>query len=211
VACLTELIAQRRAAGRDDLLTALIEAHDAGDRLSQDELMGTVLMLYSTGQESTASHLTLSVLALHRHPDQWDRLVERPELVPDAVEELLRYVRLADTSLGRVVTSDVELPSGTVPAGAAVFVHMPLANRDPAVFSDPDRLDVTRPQAGDHLAFGQGLHYCLGAPLARLELGCALTGLVTRLPKLTLAVDESDLAWRTEHLTGGLRTLPVAW
>ena len=209
--CLAELFDERRTRPEDDLLTALLQVHEEGDRLSHDELMASVMLLFGTGQETTASHLTLSVLALFGHRDQWDLLVERPELVPRAVEELLRFVRLQDTALTRIAKSEVELPGGVVPAGSAVFVLTNTANRDPAVFTEPNRLHVNRSDSGQHLAFGQGIHYCLGAPLARLELRTALTGLVTRLPDLRLAVPEPDLEWNDHQVTGGLRALPVTW
>jgi cytochrome P450 len=205
------LIDRRRHQPEDDLMTALTQVHDEGDQLTHDELVATLLLLFGTGQETTSNHLTLSVLTLLQHRDQWERLVERPDLVPNAVEELLRYVRLVETSMSRVAVADVELSGGTVPAGYTVFGVTNAANRDPSVFENPGELDIERPDATKHIAFGQGVHFCLGAPLARLELQTALTALVTRLPKLRLAVAETDLEWNTVNFTGGVRALPVTW
>jgi cytochrome P450 len=208
---LTDAFEARRRQPRDDLMTALVQVRDQDDRLSQRELLDTVLLLFGTGQETTSHQLALSVLALCQHPDQWARLVEDPGLVPAAVEELLRFVLLIQAPQPRVALEDVVLSTDTIPAGASVFTLSAVANYDPAVFHEPERLDIGRPDVGKHVAFGQGAHFCLGASLARVELQVALTALVTRLPKLRLAVDEADLEWNTDVLNGGLRALPITW
>ncbi|WP_285749210.1 cytochrome P450 [Lentzea sp. NBRC 105346] len=198
----------RRRSPRDDLLSDLVHAHDAGDRLSVDELISTVMVLFSAGQETTSSQLSLGVLLLSQHPDQWELLVESPSLVPAAVEEMLRYIRLVEVGMPRVALEDVPLSAGVVPAGASVLPATAAANRDPAVFSSPEVFDITR-DTGRHIGFGHGPHFCLGAALARLELQVAFDALVRRLPGLR--VDAADLAWNVETFTGGLKALPVSW
>lgn len=208
---LLELMAAKRREPQDDLLTALVEVHDGSDRLSEPELLMIVMSLFGAGQETTTSQLSKSVLTLFRHPDQHALLVDKPELVPNAVEELLRYTRLGRATFPRIPTADMTLSDTTVASGVSVFPVIYSANRDPAVFADPDRFDVTRADAGSHLAFGHGIHHCLGAPLARLELQEALGALLARFPTLQLAVPEAELRWDDEHVTGGLVALPVTW
>ncbi|HEY4456512.1 MAG TPA: cytochrome P450 [Pseudonocardiaceae bacterium] len=208
---LFELFARRRAEPADDLVTALVQVNDEGDRLTEPELLMTVLTLFGAGQETTSNQLTKSLVLLLRHRNQWDLLVDKPDLVPGAVEELLRVVRLGPGAFTRVAVTDVELTGGRVAYGEAIFAVLNAANHDPTVFSDPDRIDVARDNASAHLSFGHGIHHCLGAPLARLELQLALHGLVTRFPALRLAVAESDLAWNTHTVAGGPITLPVVW
>jgi cytochrome P450 len=206
------LIERRRERPEEDLLTGLVQVHDDdGDRLTQQELLMTVMQLFGAGQETTSHHLAQSVLTLFANRSQWERLVAEPGLVPAAVEELLRRVPLIEAAMSRVARVDIELSGCTVPAGASVFAVTNMANQDPSVFPDPERFDLDRPNAGQHLAFGQGAHFCLGASLARLELQTALTALVTRLPKLRLAVEESALEWNTDGNTRGLLALPVTW
>src|SRR5262249_2174822 len=150
--------------------------------------------LFGTGQETTANHLSMSVLLLlTEERDTWDRLVADPALMPAAVEELLRYVRLVEANLSRVATEDVRLSAGGIPAGATGLPVAPTANRAPEVFAHADRFDIDRPDVGAHIAFGHGAHHCLGAALARLELHAALTGLVTRLPGLRVPVPAETL------------------
>jgi len=212
VSYLTGLFARRRAEPADDLVTALVQVHDEdGDRLSERELLTIVLTLFAAGQETTSSQLTKSLVLLFRHRDQWDRLVDDPGLVPGAVEEMLRVVRIGPSTFTRVALTDVELTAGTIAAGETVFPVLPAANYDPDIFPDPERIDVSRPNASSHLTFGHGMHYCLGAPLARLELAAAMHGLVSRFPRLHLAVPEAELTWAPDSLVGGPTALPVAW
>jgi cytochrome P450 len=209
-AYVADLVAGKRRNPGDDLLTRLIEARDRDDRLSERELVSTTFGLIGAGYETTAGQIPISLLALLRHPDQLDLLRARPELVPGAVEELLRFTRLLPAAFGRVATADVELDGVTVAAGDTVFPLNTSANRDERTYPDPNRLDVTR-EGPPHLAFGAGPHACLGAPLARVELQEALAGLIGRFPGLALAVPESELEWRRGGFLRGVRSLPVRW
>ena len=207
---LTELVAAKRERPGDDLVTRLIEARDQDDRLSERELVLMTIGLIVAGHETTASQLPLSLLTLFRHPDQLELLRERPELVPGAVEELLRFTRLLPSTFPRVATADVELQGATVPAGDAVFALQYSANRDERAYAEPDRFDITR-EGPPHLAFGSGPHVCLGAPLARVELQVALASLLRRFPRLELAVAEAELEWKLGRFIRGVRALPVRW
>ncbi|QKV74597.1 cytochrome P450 [Amycolatopsis sp. Hca4] len=206
------LIERKRHDPGDDLLSELTQVHDEdGDRLSEAELLITVMLLVGAGQETTTAQLAKSVLLLSRHPDEWSRLVAEPDLVPNAVEELLRVVALGHAGQPRMTREDVAFSGRTVEAGTTVFPVVNAANRDPAVFPDPDRFDVTRREAARHLSFGRGAHFCLGAPLARMELQVALHALVTRTPGLKVAERDDELAWQPESLTRGLRRLLITW
>jgi cytochrome P450 len=205
-----ELITTRRARPGDDLLTALIAARDSGDRLSEAELTNLACTILVAGYETTANHISLSLLALLDHPAEMARLAADPRLIPGAVEELVRYVRIGVLPLARVTTEDVELGGVSVPAGEVILPIIQAANRDASVFSEPDRFDVSRAPAS-HLGFGSGAHYCLGAQLARVELQEALRGLVTRLPGLTLAVPAADLRFKPGMAIHNLRSLPITW
>jgi cytochrome P450 len=204
------LIAAKRGRPGHDLLTTLIQARDQGDRLTEAELVQQTIGILIAGHDTTANQLAVSLLTLFRHPDQLALLRARPELVPGAVEELLRFTRLLTSAFGRVATADVDLEGVTVPAGATVFAVLAAANRDERVHAEPDRLDVTRTGVS-HLAFGVGPHICVGAPLARVELQVALTSLLRRLPHLALAVPESELEWKLGNFIRGVRALPVTW
>jgi cytochrome P450 len=208
---LLDLISRKRKVPADDLLTALVEVSDQGDRLTEPELLMTMLSLFGAGQETTASQLAKSVYVLGTHPEQWDRLVTDPSIVPQAIEELLRYVGLGHAAFPRMASADMTMSGVAVPAGSVIFPVLNVANRDPAVFPDPNRLDVTRADAGLHLSFGRGIHFCLGAPLARLELTIALTALVTMFPTLRLAEPDQGPDWNTQTVSCGLRSLPVTW
>ena len=211
VAYLRELFAARRAAPGPDLVSALLQAEEAGDTLSEEELFSMVVLLIVAGHETTVSLIGNAVLALLRHPDQLAALCAEPALVPNAVEELVRYDGPVERTLNRWAATDVELRGHTIRRGQSVIVILGSANRDAERFSDADRLDVTKEADSRHLGFGRGSHYCLGAPLARLEAEIALTTLLQRLPGLRLAIDENDLAWRPLPLFRSLAALPVAW
>jgi cytochrome P450 len=204
------LIDRKRRNPGDDLLTRLIEAGEDDDRLTHRELVMMAEGLLVAGHETTASQIPVSLLTLFHHPDQLDLLRRRPELVPTAVEELLRYGRLLTAAFGRTATTDVEVEGVTLPAGDTVFALLSSANRDEGAHPEPDRLDVTR-QGPPHLAFGMGPHLCIGAPLARVELQEALAGILRRFPRLRLAVPESELVWKVGNFIRGVRTLPVTW
>src|SRR3989441_5842098 len=201
------LIAQRRAAPRSDMLSGLIAAEEAGDKLNETELLATCILLLIAGHETTVNLIGNGTLALLRHPDQMRRLREDPSLIASAVEELLRYDSPVQRT-GRIVYEDVTIGGKTIPKGSLTVGLLGAANRDPAHFPDPDRLDIAR-GAMHHLAFGWGIHFCLGAPLARLEGQIAIGTLLRRLPRLALASEH--LEWRETSTLRGLQRLPVAF
>ena len=204
-AYLVPLFEERRRAPRDDLISALVAAEEAGDRLGADELLTTVVLLLVAGHETTMNLIGNGLLALLRHPDQLALLRSRPELMASAVEELLRY----DSPVRRAVRTareDAVVDGQPVRAGEQVVALLDAANHDPTVFADPDALDLTR-DARRHVAFGAGPHHCLGAALARAEAQIALTALIS-LPGLALATDEPR--WRPLEALHALESLPVA-
>ncbi|MFF8918484.1 cytochrome P450 [Streptomyces sp. NPDC015032] len=202
------LIEQHRREPQDDLMTALIEARDGGDRLSELELVDLCVGILVAGHETTASQIPNFVLTLLDHPDQLARLRAEPELVPNAVEELLRFVPLGSgAGQPRYATEDIEVGGTLVRAGSPVLVAVGAANRDALRFTAPGVLDIAR-EGNQHLGFGHGVHHCLGAPLARLELQEALGALIARFPGLKLA---GDVTWKSEMLVRGPRVMPVGW
>ncbi|MFF4576670.1 cytochrome P450 [Streptomyces sp. NPDC001410] len=207
------LLRQRRADPVDDLLSALVrDPRQSGeDPLTDDELVHLGVSLLVSGFPATASQITNFSYVLLSRPDLWRQLRDDPALVPRAVEELLRFVPLgSDAGLPRVATEDVKIGRQLIRAGDTVMVSRPSANRDRAVFSRPDEISLDRVD-NPHLAFGYGIHHCLGVHLARLELQVAIGRLVTRLPHLRIAVPHEQLRWRTGLVVRGLRELPVAW
>jgi cytochrome P450 len=209
---LAQLIATKRAAPADDLMSALIAARDEQDKLSERELVMLCLALLIAGHETTANQINMFLLTLLQYPDELARLRADPDAIPQAVEELMRFVQLGDggASLPRVTTAEVELGGVTIPAGAAVLPALGAANRDPGVFADPDRLDLSRIE-NQHLGFGAGVHHCLGAQLARMELQEALRGLLRRMPDLRIAVSDSELRFKPSMIIRSLEALPVTW
>jgi len=206
---LGELVAARRAHPTDDLLAALVTVRDEGDSLTEDELVNLGFSLLVGGFETTAAQLGKFILFLLLHPDELALLRARPELVPSAIEELLRLVNLAaGTSLAWVATHDVELGGVTIRAGDAVMASAAAANLDDSVFDAPDRFDITR-DPNPHVAFGHGAHFCIGAHLARMELQVAIGTLVTRFPGVLLAVPADDVPWRVGSAVWGVEHLPV--
>ncbi len=179
------IIHERRAHPGDDLISNLVHAQEHGQRLSEPELLSTSVTLLTAGQETTTSLIANGLLALLRHPDQLALLRSRPELMPSAVEEFLRYESPVQRQL-RLVTEDFELHGQRIRKGQIVSPFLGAANRDPAHFTDPDRLDITRTDHR-HTAFGYGIHFCLGAPLARLDAPIAFAALLSRFPRLRLA------------------------
>ncbi len=200
------LIAERRRRPQADLLTALIAAEEQGDKLSEGELLATCILLLIAGHETTVNLIGNGLLALLRHPDQLRRLRDDPALIQTAVEELLRYDGPVQRS-GRIPNTDVEIGGKTIPKGSLVSALIGAANRDPAQFPDPDRLDVARSD-NRHIAFGWGIHFCLGAPLARVEGQIAINTLLRRKPALTLATETPE--WRESSALRGLKALPVS-
>jgi len=207
---LTDLVAAKRTRPADDLITDLIAATDEGERLDEQELLAMVFLLLIAGYVTTVSLIGNGTLALLSSPDQLDRLRADPSLVPGAVEELLRFDGPVNPGLTRVALEDLEIGGVQIPRGAMVLLAIAAADRDPERFPEPDRLDIGAPDPG-HLAFGHGIHYCLGAPLARLEGQVAFTALLARLPDLALAVDEDKLRWTGGGVLRGPRALPVTF
>jgi cytochrome P450 PksS len=202
------LIALRRAEPDEGLITALIAAEQAGDRLTGQELIAMVFLLLLAGHETTVNLIGNGLLALLDNRDQWDRLRADPALVRPAVEELLRYTNPVQYGAPRLTVEDVELRGTVIPRHSAVLAMLASANRDETAFAEPERLDIGR-EPNRHVAFGIGIHYCLGAPLARLEGAVAFATLARRFPTLRLAVPRDTLRWRPPGLTRGLTALPV--
>lgn len=210
----TQLIAARRAGPGDDLVSALVVARDnagadgAADGLTGNELLSTVFLLVMAGFDTTVNLIASGTLALLSHPGEMARLREDPSLLPAAVGELLRFTSPVNHANDRFTTEDVPIGDVVIPGGEWVLPAISSANRDPAQFSDPDRLDLGRDTSG-HVAFGHGVHYCLGAPLARMEAEVAIGALLARFPGLSLAVPPKALRWRRVSLMNGLESLPV--
>lgn len=202
------LIEQKQARPTDDLLSALIAARDGSDRLTGGELSSMVFLLLVAGHETTVNLIGNAVHALLTHPDQLAALRADPSLLPGAVEEFLRYESPVETATFRITTEPVEIGGVTVPAKQVVLLSLLSANRDPDHFARADVLDISR-EDGHHLAFGHGIHYCIGAPLARIEARIALASLLARFPDLELAEPAGDLHWRQGVLMRGLQRLPV--
>ncbi|MEO3924825.1 cytochrome P450 [Micromonosporaceae bacterium B7E4] len=238
---LVRLIADKRRNPGDDLLTAMIAARDTGaddaargvdgaasgapdgpgptagggrhsgaDRLSEDELTSLAFLVLFAGYENSVHVIGTGLLALLRNPEQLALVRAGAELSPAAVEELLRYEPPGTVALRRFAVTDLTIGGVTIPAGATVLLCVAAANRDPERFADPDALDLERPDNA-HLTLGHGIHYCVGAPLARLEAQIAIGAVLHRFPKLALAVDPAELAWRPSFRTRGLSSLPVTF
>ncbi|MFF6981451.1 cytochrome P450 [Streptomyces sp. NPDC008343] len=205
----TRLLADKCTEPADDLLCDLIAVRDTdGDRLSEDELMSLAFLILFAGYENTVQLIGNAVRALLDHPEQLAALRADPSRIPFAVEEFARYDGPALLAIRRFPTEDVTIGGVTVPAGDTVLLSLSAADRDPARFPDPDRLDLGRDASG-HLALGHGIHYCLGAPLARAETEIALAALLERFPELALA--DGDLRWRRSLRARGLLALPVTY
>ncbi|MGW4759796.1 cytochrome P450 family protein [Streptomyces chartreusis] len=203
-----ELLADKREEPADDLLSDLIAVRDEGDRLSEDELMSLAFLILFAGYENTVQLIGNAVLALLRHPEQLDALRADPKRIAAAVEEFHRFEGPALLAIRRFPTEDMTIGGVRVPAGETVLLSLAAANRDPARFPDPDRLDLSRDTSG-HLALGHGVHHCLGAPLARAETEIALTALLERFPELALA--DGEPRWRRSLRARGLLALPVSY
>lgn len=204
------MTAARRARPQDDLVTALVQAQDEGGKLSDDELLAMIVLLIVAGHETTVNLIGSGMLALLEHPEQLERLRRDPTLIKPAVEELLRYTSPVDTGTERFARQDLSIGGVTIKKGEIVFAAIASANRDERQFADPDVLDISR-TPNRHLAFGLGIHFCIGAPLARLEGQIAIGSLVSRLADLRLRVPASTLRWRAGLVLRGLKALPVAF
>jgi len=205
---LVGLVADKRARPGGDILSAVVAPDENGDRLSDVEATGMASLLLVAGHETTVNLIGNGVLTLLRNPGQWERLRAAPALLPDAVDELLRLDSPVNVATIRFTAEPLTIGGTTIPAGETVLLAIGSANRDPEVFERPDELDLERPR-GAGLAFGHGIHYCLGAALARLEGEIAFRTLLDRLPTLALAVDPDDLSWQQSLLIRGLERLPV--
>ena len=210
-AYLTGLIAEKRETPGDDLMSALIRTSDDGDQLSADELIGMAWLLLVAGHETTVNLISNGVLSLLTHPGQLAALRADFGLIDNAVEETLRYEGPVETPTYRFTTEPLDVAGTVIPGGGElVLVAMADCDRDPARYPDGDRFDLTRDARG-HVAFGHGIHYCLGAPLARIEARVAIRSLLERCPGLRLDTDPAELSWRTGMLIRGPLSLPVAW
>ena len=212
LAYMRDLVARARRDPGEDLIGMLIREHCSDDReeMSDAELVGVANLLLVAGHETTSNMLALGTLALLRHPDQLALVRDDPQAVPGAVEELLRWLSIVNSGSPRLALRDVEVDGITIRRGDLVSFQLPAANRDPAVTDGAERLDVAR-RATNHVAFGHGIHHCLGAPLARMEMRVAFGALVRRFPNLRLAVADDEVEWATHRAIHGLVRLPVTW
>ncbi|HYM30329.1 MAG TPA: cytochrome P450 [Candidatus Cybelea sp.] len=198
----------RRRQPGEDLTTQLVQAEDEGGKLTEEELTANIILLFGAGHETTVNLIGNGLLALHRNPDQLALLKARPDLIGTAIDEFLRY----DSSVqltGRTAVSDVDVGGTLIPKGASVLSLLGAANRDPAAYPNPDKLDITR-QNVRPMSFGGGIHYCLGAQLAKIEAEIAITELLKRLPDLKLD-DANNPEWRPTFVLRGLARLPASW
>lgn len=204
---LVDVVEQKRAAPAGDVLTELVQAEEDGDRLTRDELVAQVVTLYVAGHEPTMSLIGNGLVALLRHPDQLALLRERPDLLPNAVNELLRYDG-PNQFVRRIATQPIELGGRRIEAGDVIYAAVGAANRDPERWPDPDRVVVDRDDAAHHVQFGSGVHHCLGAHLARLQAEVALGALVFGLGDIALA---GEPVWSERMVIRGLQALPVTY
>lgn len=207
-AYMADLVERHRAHPGDDLLGTLIRDH--GDELPDEELAALGSLLLVAGHETTANMLALGTLLLLRHPDQLAMLRDDPGIVDRAVEELMRYLSIAQSGVIRTALQDVTIGGKNIKAGDAVVCSLPSANRDDAIIEEPDVLDLTR-KPTSHVAFGHGIHHCLGAPLARTEMRIAFPALLRRFPGLRLAVPFEEVEFRSLSTIYGLQSLPITW
>ena len=206
---LRKLVERRRADPQDDLITALIRAEEAGDKLTEDELLAMAFLLLVAGHETTVNLIASGTLALLEHPEQTERLRHDSSLVKPAVEELLRYTSPVEMATERYARKDAEIGDTTIPRGELVLAVLGSANHDERHFEDPDALDLAR-DPNRHLAFGRGgVHHCLGAPLARMEGQIALSAFLRRFPEARLAMAPENLRWRRGLFLRGLEGLPL--
>jgi cytochrome P450 len=207
-AYMNDLVCRARRQPGEDLLGMLVREH--GDDLTDAELTGIAGLLLLAGYEATSNMLGLGTLALLCHPEQLALVRDDPGQVAPAVEELMRWLSIVPSAAPKITTEDVEIAGHTIPAGETVVCALPSANRDPSLIVDPDRLDVTRGST-NHLGFGHGIHHCLGAPLARMQMRLAFPALLRRFPALQTEVPFEQIGFRSSHLFYGLRSLAVTW
>ncbi len=205
---LNNLIDERKEHAQDDLLSGLLQAEEQGDKLDHMELLSMIFLLLVAGHETTVNLIANGTLALLQHPDQMALLRANPALIRSAIEEMLRYNGPVETTTWRHALQDVQIGDKLIAQGDVVMAALLAANRDPAEFPDPHRFDITR-DPNRHIAFGSGIHYCVGAPLARLEGAIAISTLLRRLPHLELAVPAEHLVWNDSILLHGMSAMPV--
>jgi len=207
---IVELVAEKRRHPGEDLTSQMIRLEDEGDSLTEGELLSMIGLLIFAGHETTSNLISIGALMLLDAPDQFERLKADPTLIPSAIEELLRINGPVLSPTPRFVTENIELAGQQLAKGDMVMVVLASANRDERQFTDPDSLEVAR-DLNRHIAFGQGIHVCLGAPLARLEGDIAFTTLLRRMPNLKLAIPRDEVMWRGNATLRGLRSLPVTF
>jgi cytochrome P450 PksS len=205
---LKKVIQERMREPQDDLISALVQAREADDQLTEDEILSLAFIVISAGHETTVNLIASGTLALLQHRDQWDRLASDPTISRTGVEELLRFVTPAETATERYARQDIDIAGTTIPRGELVLGVIASANRDERRFDNGEALDLGRSD-NKHMSFGQGIHYCVGAPLSRLEGQIAFQTLVARAPNLRLAVPADQLQWRSSLVLRGLKALPV--
>ena len=202
------LVERKRADPREDLVSGLVMAHEEGDALSEEELLSTIFLLIVAGHETTVNFISNGMLALFAHPDQLRMLTRDPGLIESAMEELLRYSGPLETATLRYASTDIDVNGVTIPQGDQVVVVLASANRDDTRFACADQLDITRVE-NRHLGFGKGIHFCLGAPLARIEGQVAINTLLRRMPTVCPAVPLDQLQWRPSMVLRGLQSFPA--
>lgn len=207
---LTDLVRSKQANPQDDLISRLVANHMRPGELTLHDVVSIARVLLMAGHESTGSTIGLGLLALLQHPDQLEKLRNRPELLNSAVEEILRFVDVTHFGRRRTATDDIEFGGVTIRKGEAMILLNHVADRDPAIFADPDRFDIER-NPTNHLAFGYGIHQCIGQPLARMELQLAFGTLLRRIPTLRAAVPFDEVQYETHTSIYGLVSLPVTW
>lgn len=210
VAYINELIEARRKNDTDDILSALVRAHDGDDHLDHMELLSMVFLLLIAGHETTVNLIANGTLLLMQNPDQMQKLQDNSTLIKSAVEEMLRFNGPVEIPMWRAAKTDIEFGGVTIKLGDIVLPSLLAANRDPSKFENPNTFDITR-DPNPHLAFGQGIHYCLGAPLARMEGTIALSRLIQQHPNISLNTSVDQLEWNSSLLIHGMKHLPVRY
>ncbi|WP_407636412.1 cytochrome P450 family protein [Fictibacillus gelatini] len=205
---LEKLIEERKERPQSDLVSGLALVEEEGEKLTKNELYSMIFLLIIAGHETTVNLIGNGTLALLEHPDQLEKLRAQPELIQTAVEELLRYTNPVEFATFRMANEDFDLHGKKIKKGDAIMIGIASANRDPSCFENPDSLDLTR-KSNQHIAFGFGIHYCLGAPLARLEGQIAINSLIQRFPEMCLNASIEELKWRSSLILRGLVELPV--
>lgn len=205
-----KLIELRRRTPEDDLVSALVKGEESSDQMDGDELLAMIFLLLIAGHETTVNLISNGTLSLMENPEQMDRLRNEPSLIKSAIEELLRFNGPLETATERYAREDVEIHGVLIPKGGLTYAVLASANRDEKEFENPDHLDLAR-EPNRHLAFGYGIHYCLGAPLARMEAQIAISTLLRRLPRLHLTMPAGKLRWKPGLVLRGLERLPVAF